>query len=261
MATERKQAKRNGKPRPDTKTKTRSCDGDSFSPEYSDLSRSINGLPGTGEWHAPEKMLPDFCGKRVLDLGCGDGRHCRYAIEHGAIACTGIDISEKTLKEAWRQNASFWTDYRLTPIEEFEYEPDTFDIVISSLALHHVDDFNSLCKKIHRCLTPGGVFLFSIDHPIYTASDARQGITGGDGEKRQWPVDRYFDEGRRETDIPGHCPARFHKTLTSWINGLLDAGFTITGLAEPDKTLPESAPGLADERRRPMILTVSAVKN
>ena len=243
--------------------KTRSCDGDRFSPEHRDPFRSINGLPDAGEWHTLENMLPDFCGKRVLDLGCGAGWHCRYAIEHGAIACTGIDISEKMLKEAWRQNASFWTDYRQTPIEEFEYEPSAFDVVISSLALHHVDDFGNLCRKIHRCLTPGGVFVFSVEHPVYTASGTRQWITGEDGEKRHWLIDRYFDEGQREAGIPGHTPTRFHKTLTSWVNGPLSAGFTITALAEPEpgKTLLESDPGLADERRRPRILAVSAVKN
>lgn len=263
MATEQKRTKRNGKPRDNANRKENPYDDDGLFREYSGMARSINGLSGAGEWPALEKMLPDFCGKRVLDLGCGYGWHCRYAIEHGAIACTGIDISEKMLKEAWRRNASFWTDYRLTPIEEYEFEPDTFDVVISSLAFHYLDDFGNLCKKIHRCLTPGGVFVFSVEHPVYTASGSQQWITGEQGEKRHWPVDRYFDEGRREADFLGRPVTKFHKTLTSWINGPLSAGFAITGLVEPepDKTLLESVPGMADELRRPMMLIVSAVKN
>ena len=52
-----------------------------FFSQYSQMSRSVEGLKGAGEWHVLQKMLPDFAGKRVLDLGCGFGWHCAYAIE------------------------------------------------------------------------------------------------------------------------------------------------------------------------------------
>lgn len=48
-------------------------------------------------------MLPYFQGKRVLDLGCGFGWHCVYAIEQGAASALGIDISEKMLEEAGKE--------------------------------------------------------------------------------------------------------------------------------------------------------------
>ena len=41
------------------------------------------------------KLLPDFKDKRVLDLGCGYGWHCIYAMEHGASSVVGVDISHK----------------------------------------------------------------------------------------------------------------------------------------------------------------------
>ena len=75
-------------------------DNSDFFSQYSQMSRSVEGLKGAGEWHVLQKMLPDFAGKRVLDLGCGFGWHCVYAIEHGATHVTGIDISEKMLEEA-----------------------------------------------------------------------------------------------------------------------------------------------------------------
>ena len=56
-----------------------------FFEQYSHMQRSIRELEGAGEWHELKKMLPDFSGKRVLDLGCGFGWHCRYAAEHGAV--------------------------------------------------------------------------------------------------------------------------------------------------------------------------------
>ena len=75
-------------------------DNNRFFNQYSQMSRSIEGLKGAGEWHVLKKVLPDFTNKKVLDLGCGFGWHCIYATEHGAKFVTGIDISEKMLEEA-----------------------------------------------------------------------------------------------------------------------------------------------------------------
>lgn len=51
-------------------------DDEVFFEKYSQMYRSVYGLQGSGEWHEFEKLLPDFQGKRVLDLGCGYGWHC-----------------------------------------------------------------------------------------------------------------------------------------------------------------------------------------
>ena len=49
-------------------------DDDRFFSQYAQMSRSVEGLQGAGEWHILQKMLPDFTDKRVLDLGCGFGQ-------------------------------------------------------------------------------------------------------------------------------------------------------------------------------------------
>ena len=66
-----------------------------FFEKYSQMSRSQQGLEGAGEWVTLQRLLPDFTGKRVLDLGCGYGWHCIYAMEHGAASVTGVDLSRK----------------------------------------------------------------------------------------------------------------------------------------------------------------------
>ena len=66
-----------------------------FFNKYSKMERSIGGLESAGEWHILKTMLPSFEGKRVLDIGCGFGWHCRYASEQKASSIVGIDISEK----------------------------------------------------------------------------------------------------------------------------------------------------------------------
>lgn len=163
------------------KMKENKYDCERFFKKYSQMPRSQKGLEGAGEWHALEKMMPDCCGKRVLDLGCGYGWHCRYAIEHGAVSCTGIDISEKMLHQAQKRNGSLWTNYRCMAIEDFEFEPESFDVVISSLAFHYLESFDDICEKVHRCLTRAAVSSFPSNTRLHCT-----GFTGMDTDaKRQ----------------------------------------------------------------------------
>lgn len=59
-------------------------DNKEFFNKYKKMNRSIYGLEGAGEWKTFKKMLPDLEGKKILDLGCGFGWHCKYAIENKA---------------------------------------------------------------------------------------------------------------------------------------------------------------------------------
>ena len=75
-----------------------------FFRKYSEMARSRLGLEGAGEWKTLRPMLPDFTGKRVLDLGCGYGWHAFYAAENGAERVLGVDLSEKMLAVARGKN-------------------------------------------------------------------------------------------------------------------------------------------------------------
>ena len=73
---------------------------DRFFEQYSRFPRSVEGLSAAGEWYELKKLLPDFGGKQVLDIGCGFGWHCIYAAEQGVSYALGMDISEKMLAVA-----------------------------------------------------------------------------------------------------------------------------------------------------------------
>ncbi len=55
---------------------------------------------------------------------------------------------------------------------------------------------------------------------------------------------------------------KYHKTLTTYLNTLLQTGFTVTGIVEPQPAehLLDAVDGMRDELRRPMMLLVSAKK-
>ena len=234
----------------------------SFFKEYKKMPRSVNGLKSAGEWHELKKVLPSFTDKRVLDLGCGFGWHCKYAAEHGAKAVVGVDISENMLNEAKRINNSPLIEYIRKPIEDIDYQENSFDVVISSLAFHYIKSFDDICKKVNRCLSNGGDFVFSVEHPIFTAHGNQDWCYDEEKNKLHWPVDNYFIEVIRKSNFLGKDVMKYHKTLTTYIKGLLINGFEITNLIEP---MPEESMLLCntemqDELRRPMMLIISARK-
>lgn len=238
-------------------------DDPAFFSKYNKMDRSQKGLSGAGEWSTLEKLLPDFHSKRLLDLGCGFGWHCVYAVEHGAAAAVGIDISQKMLATARSKTTSDRITYLCKSIEAIDFPEQSFDIVLSSLALHYIEDFNALCGKVSRCLINGGSFIFSVEHPVFTAAGNQKWYYEADGTGKHWPVDNYFAEGSRTADFLGEPVRKYHRTLTTYLNGLLKNGFTITNIVEPQPSqeLLNTVPTMQEELRRPMMLIVTAQKN
>jgi SAM-dependent methyltransferase len=231
-----------------------------FFAEYSRMPRSIHGLGAGMEWETFQALLPDLRDKRVLDLGCGFGWHCRYVHEHGATKVVGIDLSEKMLARARATTDAPEIEYRRCAIEDIEVSANEFDIVISSLALHYIEAFDLVCRRIHDGLTPQGLLLFSVEHPIFTALPAQDWYYGLNGERLHWPLDNYQMEGRRQTNWLTDNVIKYHRTVATYVNTLIETGFRITRLEEP-KPAPEIVEAdVQDQSRRPPFLVVAAVK-
>lgn len=203
-------------------------DDERFFGQYSRMSRSVQGLRGAGEWHELKKMLPDFNGKRVLDLGCGFGWHCRYAIERGATFALGIDLSGKMLDKAREINPSPSIEYKRIAIEDFDFAPNSFDIVISSLTFHYLESFDTVCTEVYKCLTEEGVFVFSVEHPVFTAYGNQDWIYDSEGKPAHWPVDHYFQEGVRDArrtspsdDVAYRRSKELKKSVSLWLKRCL----------------------------------------
>ncbi|PZF89519.1 SAM-dependent methyltransferase [Listeria ivanovii] len=236
-------------------------DNQHFFEQYSQMPRSKEGLKAAGEWHEFKKLLPDFNQKTVLDLGCGFGWHCIYAAEQGAKKVVGVDLSERMLRKAQQKTTSAVISYQQKAIEDIELEPESYEVVLSSLALHYVADFNTVCQKVHTNLKQNGEFIFSVEHPVFTAEGTQAWITDEQGNNLYWPVDDYFNESLRTTNFLGEEVQKYHRTLTSYIQILIKNGFQIKRIIEPQpapelKDLPE----MQDEYHRPMMLIILASK-
>lgn len=236
-------------------------DNEEFFKEYSKMYRSQKGLEGAGEWHQLKDLFPNLTGKNVLDLGCGYGWHCKYAVDCGANSVLGIDLSEKMIRTAKEKNYDEKIEYRVCGLDSYDYPESTYDFVVSNLVLHYVENLNVVYKNIHKTLKKEGIFLFNIEHPVFTGSVNQDWIYNSDGKILYWPVDNYFYPGERQTNFLGQKVTKQHHTLTQILNGLLECGFSIEKIEE---AMPEQSmmnfPGMKDEMRRPMMLLVKSRK-
>ena len=237
-------------------------DNNEFFEKYSSMLRSKEGLSGAGEWPALKQMLPEFNGKNVLDLGCGYGWHCVYAKMNGAISVTGIDISEKMLSKAKEKSTGMDIEYIRTPIEDYSYPQSKFDIVISSLAFHYIENLQDIFSKVNRTLKPDGNFVFSCEHPVFTSEGSQQWYADKSGKILHFPVDNYFCEGRCDALFLGEHVVKYHRTLTTYIKLLLKNGFEIQDFTVPSPTaeMLDKYAEMKDELRRPMMMIISAKK-
>jgi ubiquinone/menaquinone biosynthesis C-methylase UbiE len=230
---------------------------------YAGLERFGSGWTKALEHPDFMRLLPDVAGKRVLDLGCGMGQLAFHLAEAGAAEVTGVDISEQMLALARSERAHPRVTYLRGAIEDLDFPPDRFELVVSSLAFHYVEDYPGLVRRVARWLIPGGVLVYSTEHPVYTARDPADGwVLDGEGKRLHWALDRYAEEGLREYRWYVDGVRKYHRTMATLLNGLVDAGLSVDRVLEPvpDADTLRRRPEFIHERRRPGFLLVRSRK-
>lgn len=233
-------------------------DDQAFFEGYSQFPRSRMGLAGAPEWPSLRGMLPGLKGARVLDLGCGFGAFCRWAVEQGAAEVVGVDLSSKMLASAQERGPGLPIVYEQADLESYQPQGQ-FDLIYSSLAVHYLADFDALCARIKAALVPGGAFVFSMEHPIFAARGNPEWLSDGEGY-RVFALSDYAREGERVTDWVVDGIVKYHRKISTIVNALVRTGFVVDAMDEWSPTAAdlEANPGLADEIVRPMLLLMAA---
>jgi SAM-dependent methyltransferase len=79
-------------------------------------------------------------------------------------------------------------------IEAWDYPEAVFDLVVSRLVLHYIEDFAAVCAHVYQTLTHNGRFIFSVAHPVVTSCERSWQLSG---VRQDWIVDSYFVPGPR----------------------------------------------------------------
>jgi SAM-dependent methyltransferase len=233
-------------------------DDPEFFANYGQLPRSIDGLDAAAEWPTLQTMLPPMDGLRVVDLGCGYGWFCRWAAEAGAASVLGLDISERMLARAAADTSDARISYRREDLGQLVLSAEAFDLAYSSLTLHYLTDLGRLFGEVRHSLVAGGTFVFSAEHPLYTAP-SRPAFVEHDGHT-VWPLDDYLVEGPRTTNWLADGVVKQHRTIGTYVTALVANGFRVTHLVEwgPSDVQIVEHPEWDVERHRSPFLLVAA---
>jgi len=193
------------------------------------------------------EMLPEIDGLSGLDVGCGEGHNTRLLAERGA-RMTGIGISRTFIRHAKEAEDAhrLGIDYRLTSAVDLPFHEAGFDFVTAFMSLMDIPETERVLAEVLRVLEPGGFFQFSITHPCFDTPHRRNlrdesGYTyaievgdyfvGREGEVKEW----LFSAAPPDVKV-GMTPFRipvFVRTLSSWLNRLVEAGFLLERFDEP----------------------------
>ena len=208
-------------------------------------------------------LCPDFAGKAVLDLGCGYGENCKEISRLGAINVVGIDISKKMLEVAKCENKCENVQFLQLSMTNLDVLNQQFDIVVSSLSVHYIKDFDSLLKSINRLLNDHGLFIFSQEHPLTTAlKEADYWSKDEAGNILHYNLTDYSLMGERRTTWIVDNVLKYHRTLSYIINSLINAGFVIEKVLEPlpSEKVIQQYPAYKKYNHKPDFLLIRARK-
>jgi len=187
-------------------------------------------------------QVGEVAGKTLVDIGCGTGTLALHWAQQGATVI-GVDYSSKMLEEAKNKaNAELvrWVQDDAQVLSQLD--DDCCDIVASNFALMDIPDLQAVYSNVRRILKPMGRFVFTITHPCFQSPHAETLINEDQFDGRR--IVSYASEGHwRSTNssgIRGQVGAH-HRTVSTYVNGLIGKGFLIQHMAEP--TLEEAKPG------------------
>jgi len=209
-------------------------DNETFFNGYRELRENENNGNILIEKPCIFSLLPDLTNKSILDMGCGYGENCKEFVKLGASFVQGIDISNKMLEIAMQENSDEKIIYNNVCLEDIQHFESKFDVIISSLAVHYVKDFNKLAHDVSNLLKNNGVFIFSQEHPLTTAPiNGAEWIKDNDGNKMQYCLSDYSLSGERAVSWFVDNVTKYHRTFSDIINSLINNGFYIDSIAEP----------------------------
>ena len=195
--------------------------------------------------------------KNALDVGCGEGRFCRMLERHG-VKTTGVDPTANLIAAA-RSRASAG-EYLEASAEELPFADESFDLVVSYLALIDIPNFRAGIREMARVLKPGGSLLIANLNGFNTACVDSGWVKSLSGKHLHYPVDNYLEERAVWIEYRGIRVVNHHRPLNAYMSALLAAGLHLSYFDEPAPVAEAPEPKATVYRRVPWFVVMEWVK-
>jgi len=191
------------------------------------------------------ELIGDVNGRRILDLGCGEGGYSRELVARGA-RVMAVDGSSRLVEVARQRAAAAEQAMEFLVANANSLEPiksGAFDLVLASMVLMDVEDPEGAVREAWRVLLPGGQLLMSITHPCFSAP-VSEWVRDGSGEPLHFAVDRYLERLAWDDFVTSkfrHPVVRRHRPLEDVMRPFLACGFLLRAFHEPAATAEQVA--------------------
>ncbi|HKE02277.1 MAG TPA: class I SAM-dependent methyltransferase [Planctomycetota bacterium] len=177
--------------------------------------------------------------ERVLDAGCGTGRHLRDLVAARSRP-VGLDFSLGMLRVARRRLPA--VDLAQADLSApLPVRPGSFDAALSALVGEHLGDLALHFRELFACLRTEGRLVFSVFHPEMAAAG----------------IEANFESGGVEYRLGAH-----RHTLDDYLGAIEDAGFERLEVAEHagDEELAREIPSGRKYLGRPVLVVIEGRK-
>ena len=183
-----------------------------WAPCYDGDGNPLTALEGpiVRAWFGPIR------GKRVLDIGCGTGRHTEALLDAGAGRVVALDPTPEMIARARAKligQAVDWVRHALP--HPLPFADGTFDLAVLGLVVEHLADLAAALTEVARVLTPRGRCIVSTLHPDRTGAGQRA---------------RFIDP---DTGARRHIKT-YHRTILEYLDAARAAGLEL----DEERTLP-----------------------
>ncbi|MFI5916259.1 class I SAM-dependent methyltransferase [Dactylosporangium sp. NPDC051541] len=172
--------------------------------------------------------------RRILDAGCGNGYLSRMLASRGA-EVVGVEPGRSLFEFATEHESRAPLGIRYIQADLCAL-PDLgthFDAVVCSMVLPAIPDWQGAMHACVQALKPGGLFVFTVNHPCFEELWSTWRMHG------EYRTNRYLDE----YEIPGPSGTDFHRPLSAYLNQLIALGCHLTEIAEPSLPVEAAATG------------------
>ena len=166
---------------------------------------------------------------KALDVGCGEGRFCRFVSNLG-IKAVGIDPTRSMIEHARLADPD--GDYRIGRAEALDFLDNSFDLVVSYLTLIDIPNIELAISEMCRVLQPSGTLLIANLNAFQTAAMPRGWVDLPDGE-RKFTMDRYMEERAEWVSWRGIKIRNWHRPMSTYFKLLLGQGLQLQHFDEP----------------------------
>lgn len=236
-------------------------DNDDFFNKYIEKRKKGNAPNETIEKPIIDELIQSVQGKTILDLGCGDGNYGKELLQKGAQSYHGIEGSSNMYQLALKNLPKENVLVEHLDIEHHDYAEAKYDLILSRLVFHYIEDLERLFKRIHQSLKKDGELIFSIEHPVITS--CYKAYNDKSIKKRQyWIVDDYFTSGERVNTWIEKEVIKYHKTLEEYFQIIKNTNFELLNLREskPQKQNFENEEDYKRRMRIPLFLILKLKK-